>query len=410
MAKIHFLLKEPQYNVADTDKQESLVLLVYRLKDKRIVKSVREKVNPVDWDFNEQLPKVKRNRADLAELRSKLSSYRMDIEAGLIKLRTNVFYEDFDDANKLIEQVTGGKKKQKALEVSDYMHKEFMKGMKPDNIKLHRYFLKTLYKCFKNITITEMNLDRYNTFKNFLLDSRVTQNTARNYLSAFKRVARYITENGNANNLQIELMKLPSFEKVYKLALSVEELETLYKHKYSDENIRMYVDFFLLLAFTGIRRKDAMSAGSVNFDGSDFFVIDTSKTRSRVIVPQHWIVKDIIKRYNGMVNVTRGVDVITQKWREAAKEAGIYGDLIYSITKGRKTERVVVPRYKAISFHTARRSFATNLHKAGIPVKVAMLFTGHKTVAQYMDYIKIDEQDNATEYMTHDFFNKTSNK
>jgi hypothetical protein len=54
--------------------------------------------------------------------------------------------------------------------------------------------------------------------------------------------------------------------------------------------------------------------------------------------------------------------------------------------------------------NTARRSFATNAHRAGIPPAIAMMFTGHKTIQQYMDYIMIVEDEAAEEYLNHPFF------
>ncbi len=40
-----------------------------------------------------------------------------------------------------------------------------------------------------------------------------------------------------------------------------------------------------------------------------------------------------------------------------------------------------------------RRSAATNLVRDGIPKKVAMLFTGHKTRHMFEDYHRTDETD-----------------
>ena len=57
-----------------------------------------------------------------------------------------------------------------------------------------------------------------------------------------------------------------------------------------------------------------------------------------------------------------------------------------------------------ISSHTARRSFATNAYKAGMPVTDIMKFTGHATVASFMKYIRLTNEETAVKLADHKFF------
>ena len=59
-----------------------------------------------------------------------------------------------------------------------------------------------------------------------------------------------------------------------------------------------------------------------------------------------------------------------------------------------------------ITFHTARRSFATNAYLAGLPPISIMKITGHKTESSFMKYIKISEKENAIQLKGHEFFNQ----
>ncbi len=54
-----------------------------------------------------------------------------------------------------------------------------------------------------------------------------------------------------------------------------------------------------------------------------------------------------------------------------------------------------IPKYELITSHTARRSFATNLYRRGIPSTQLMMLTGHKTEDSFMKYIKVTAEDNA---------------
>lgn len=50
-----------------------------------------------------------------------------------------------------------------------------------------------------------------------------------------------------------------------------------------------------------------------------------------------------------------------------------------------------VPKYELVTSHTARRSFATNLYRRGIPSTQLMLLTGHKTEDAFLRYIRVSK-------------------
>ena len=52
-----------------------------------------------------------------------------------------------------------------------------------------------------------------------------------------------------------------------------------------------------------------------------------------------------------------------------------------------------VPKYELIKSHTARRTFASMLYKAGVPPRIIMGFTGHSSLDVFMNYVIIDNED-----------------
>jgi integrase len=54
-----------------------------------------------------------------------------------------------------------------------------------------------------------------------------------------------------------------------------------------------------------------------------------------------------------------------------------------------------VPKYELVTSHTARRSFATNLYRRGIPSTQLMLLTGHKSEDAFLRYIRVSKIDNS---------------
>jgi integrase len=91
--------------------------------------------------------------------------------------------------------------------------------------------------------------------------------------------------------------------------------------------------------------------------------------------------------------------------KEMGKMAGIDGTEMQVKTNGGRRYEVTVPKYELISTHTARRSFATNAFKAGVPSISIMRITGHSTEKAFMKYIKITNEDNARLLSNHRFFN-----
>jgi integrase len=51
--------------------------------------------------------------------------------------------------------------------------------------------------------------------------------------------------------------------------------------------------------------------------------------------------------------------------------------------------------YECIKTHTARRTFATNAYKAGVPLSAIMAVTGHSSEAMLKRYLKLDDKERA---------------
>ncbi|MBK8491902.1 MAG: tyrosine-type recombinase/integrase [Saprospirales bacterium] len=61
----------------------------------------------------------------------------------------------------------------------------------------------------------------------------------------------------------------------------------------------------------------------------------------------------------------------------------------------RKRKEVILEKWEMISTHTARRTFATNAHKAGVPTLVIAKITGHRTEKTLLNYIRVTAEENA---------------
>ena len=78
---------------------------------------------------------------------------------------------------------------------------------------------------------------------------------------------------------------------------------------------------------------------------------------------------------------------------EYLKEIGRLANLSEDVTlfqkKGMTRTQKKVNKFELITFHTARRSFATNEYLAGTPTHTIMAITGHRTEKAFLTYIKV---------------------
>lgn len=65
------------------------------------------------------------------------------------------------------------------------------------------------------------------------------------------------------------------------------------------------------------------------------------------------------------------------------------------------------PKYKLVSSHTCRRSFATNLYKMNFPTLSIMKITGHSSEKSFLSYIKVTPTEHAEKLLNHwnDYYN-----
>jgi integrase len=120
------------------------------------------------------------------------------------------------------------------------------------------------------------------------------------------------------------------------------------------------------------------------------------KTKKRVTVPQYTQLTKFInkmrERYpNGLPQFTE--QTYNEYIKECAKLAGITRMHTYKELQGDQEKTVTLPRYKLISSHTCRRTFATIARKNGISDQAIMSVTGHTSHKQFLEYVRLDDDD-----------------
>jgi len=117
----------------------------------------------------------------------------------------------------------------------------------------------------------------------------------------------------------------------------------------------------------------------------------------------------IIKKYNSILPKQSNVEM-NRNLKEIGEDADISEYVKQYRTIGGVRKEITSPKYELIATHTARRSMATNMYKAGVPIKEIMHLTGHTKPSQFFSYIKITETEVAENLRDHPFFTKKRSK
>ena len=129
----------------------------------------------------------------------------------------------------------------------------------------------------------------------------------------------------------------------------------------------------------------------------------TEKTDQRVVIPIHPIVREILDSgFDLSISLS---DAKTRLYIKDICKFVKIDDLVEvreSVSGKLVTNRY--PKWQLVGTHTARRSFATNAYKAGVPPISIMKITGHTKESTFMKYIRVSSEENAEMLMEHPFF------
>ncbi|WP_041952222.1 site-specific integrase [Spirosoma spitsbergense] len=193
-------------------------------------------------------------------------------------------------------------------------------------------------------------------------------------------------------------------ENVY---LTETELERIYSYDLTKTHrLEKVRDLFIFAAWTGLRFSDfsTLQPEHIKTDdyGNQYVDLRQRKTGGRVQIP---IVNDAVTQLLAKYNNCLPAGISNQKTNDYLKEVcqltEINERVLKHVTKGGKAVVKTsdgyssglssgVEKWELVTTHTARRSFATNMFKRGMPTLLIMKLTGHKKESEFLKYIKID--------------------
>ena len=257
------------------------------------------------------------------------------------------------------------------------------------------------------ITFEKIDIDFYNDFVKFLKSKKYAPNTIGTRIKNLKTFLSNAQEAGLPvnNDFRKKAFAKPK-EETEAIYLNETELMAIYGLNLDDSPVLDHVrDLFLIGAYTGLRFSDLAQLTRDNIT-SDTITVKTIKTGKQIDAPLHTMVRAILDKHGYDLPKTPCNQIFNRHIKTISRMAGITELVKVEQTKGSLSVKKSEPKYKLVSAHTARRSFATNAFLADIPAISIMEITGHKTESSFMRYIKISSEDNARKLMKHSFFNK----
>jgi len=388
---MNFKLKTPN------SKNESLILFYANLKNgERFVYSTGERIHPQYWDKSNQYPKK-------SKVKDEQITY--NLISGQLDRYTKLFRSFYAQCAATEEIVT-----KKALK--DCFNQEFKRVKRNNDFetvfdeyveykfklgdwtkgtkKLNQRILK-LIKEFEDIhgkvQFSSVTMKWYANFKHYCETiKKHNVNTFGRNIGLIKAFLNYALENQYTNNDTFNKFKI-KLEVTHQEVLTHEEIIQLYKFVFQNSKLERVRDVFVFACLTGMRYSDFKRVSKSNIQNDSILLRETKDKSKHLTIPLTSISKYILQKYDYKLPT-----ISDQKFRDYIKEACKAVGFTQIVTSTKRIGNDIIeteqPKYERISTHTARRSFITVMLNKGIPRKVIMNITGHKSIKTFNSYYR----------------------
>lgn len=315
-------------------------------------------------------------------------------------------------------------KKQKADYFTDYLQ-VYIARYEPVRSKItinhYRTVLNKLLaferQTRRRLSFADIDINFYNRLQTWIYDKGYSDNYFGSLIKVIKQVYREARDvdrlhdlNGTAHKGFITVAKESD-----PIFLTMEELLRLHHLRFTkqlilnewpelskDQDINSRIatcelvkNRFLIGAFSGLRVSDFSRLGEMDIvDG--LIMLRTRKTDTPIVVPVHPVIREILD--SGFdLKKTISDQKMNMYIKRLAKMAEIDDKVAIREYRGGLAVMRCTEKYNLVSTHTARRSFATNLHKAkDVPLAAIAKALGHYKITTTMRYLRVGVEENAS--------------
>lgn len=223
--------------------------------------------------------------------------------------------------------------------------------------------------------------------------------TIRRHVNRFKFfIKRAEQENIKIDKSYLQRVFIPEPIEIKEPYLNPKEIEAIYNHDFSDSEILDNVrDNLIIACWTGLRVSDYLRLDTSNFIDNEIH-IKTKKTNTSVVIPVHKMIEKILIKRHGQLPRKISDQKFNIHIKEVCRLVGLKGKIPGRLYDNVKKRKILgsYEKYKLISSHIGRRSFATNLY-GKISDSVIMGVCGWSNQKMMLHYIKKSNREHAVE-------------
>lgn len=387
-----------RYNLVSLHKDTSPLRVVITHKGKAYRKSVGISVSTKDWKDSKQ----KCNNRVIDE---RLKRLRLSIETELDEQSSAKDIED------LISRIEDGSLKERENKVSEPLR------LRPHFMDFFQDWADKETSSKRQKTSTYNIIDRLMGRKDWddlgdpyyfrLMGKMEDEGFSTNYQGAIIKKLKTVIHLGcglGYADINTRRWKTPT-EDAFAIVLSADDMEKLWNAELKLSAERKVRDLAWLGYLTASRFSDYSRLTEKNIHG-DVLSFYQVKTGGEIMLPCSPRIREILARNGGCAPQMTDV-VFNRVIKDVCLEVGIT-----DIVQVPNSKRVIegwskdedIQKWQLVSSHTLRRSALTHLYTSGVPAPLCMKISGHKTLKDFMRYIKMDAND-ALKMMTNlDFF------
>lgn len=412
-----------RFNLRSKKAKQSSILLKYRVNGKVLTYPTGESVPVKMWNDNKMRAYQKVDILLANQVNLSLDNIEIKLKEAINDIHRRGDLPTVDLLRKELDIKLGRVQKERTPTFGEYIQ-EFIARRENDNqykkesIKVYKAFAKR-WKEFsrkKDYKFDELDLNLLLHFLNFMRnhENGYADNTINKMIGTSKTILNDAFERGFLKNAPHKSRKYShpkkSADNIY---LNEDEIQKIANLDYSNDPRKDKIrDLFVIACNTGVRYSDFGQfiqeyCKTIKMDNGEIkhgFEIDTNKTGERVFIPMNTVVRHLWEKYEHHLPKVPSNQKMNEALKEIAKDAGLTQEEKKSTFRNKRADKEKLYRYERVSTHTARRSFATNCYKAGVPIHSIMLITGHRSIDTFMSYISIKKEENAQLMGEHAFF------
>lgn len=418
--------------LVNPEREVSSIAMLVNFRGKKYRKSIGESVRVKQWSSAKKRVKVTAGNTEAGLVNEKLDLWEEAARKAVAYFKEKLYIPDRKEFLAVLDSNRYEKSASRRIPVVEYFNK-FIERYEPirahNRIKQYITTQNILERYSreegKTIFFEDIDMNFYRSFLEWFYGKGYSSNYFGSVIRVLKVVyneardvdrlhsgtevsgKNFSAPNEGAENIYLtteELLKIHSLKIDEKLIREDNRSLSRPAIKLRTKAYRKAKDLFLIGAFTGLRFSDFSRIKDQNI--KENITIKTQKTGVKVVIPIHWVVREIIDSGYDF-NTALPEQKINRYIKEVARLAGIDGPVTLNRNIGGKPVEETFRKYELITTHTARRSFATNAYKAGVPTIAIMKITGHTKESTFLKYIKVSEQENAEMLKTHCFFRKS---